>query len=694
MDLFLRHELVQVDNGYMLTLYVNRFNHEFANELNIVNETEKKENLTKRVKQYIKDHFPNKKIIGANILVGSLLFSTIDLDKASAHHDPGFNMSYLYFGGSANFIKQVDRTQGNLSVASPSYFDLNADGSLKLTSQLDKNFVDEMHSRGIKVVPFLSNHWDRDLGRSALQNRERLATQIAEAIEKNNLEGVNVDIENVTDVDREDYTDLVRLLREKIPKDKEVSVAVAANPNGWNKGWHGSYDYNELAKYADYLMIMAYDESYSGGPQGPVASYPWVERSIQYALNEGVPGDKIVLGVPFFGRYWIEGEATGGTGISKVRVEELLSKYSGKVVYDDVAKSPKAIITILPTDEPTIIAGKVLKPGTYHIWYENEASIAAKLELVHKYSLRGTGSWSLGQENTAIWNEYAVWLRGDSTPVSAATEQEDLTIPEPAENTTNPFNDINGHWAYDSILSVQRKGWIKGKDAQTFAPEEKLTRAQAAVILVRVLELKPIGEIGTSSYKDIANNHWALTEIEIARQHGIIKGRTDGTFGQNEPITREQMAVILDRSLNVTNQKANLATTPFKDVTKKRWSYESIAIMNQLDVFNGYNNGTFGPTDPIKRSQMAALLDRSAEVISPTATLKVGSKGEEVTILQKKLNHLGLFNATYTDTYGTITEQAVRTFQANNGLTVDGVTGPKTMKKINELLRTDRLKSS
>lgn len=100
-------------------------------------------------------------------------------------------------------------------------------------------------------------------------------------------------------MDRDAYTDLVRLLREKLPADKEVSVAVAANPNGWTKGWHGTYNYKELAKYASYLMIMAYDESYEGGPEGPVASIGFVDRSIQYALKQGVPADKVVLGVPF-----------------------------------------------------------------------------------------------------------------------------------------------------------------------------------------------------------------------------------------------------------------------------------------------------------------------------------------------------------------------------------------------------------
>lgn len=66
-------------------------------------------------------------------------------------------------------------------------------------------------------------------------------------------------------------------------------VAVAATPNGWTAGRHGSYDYAALAEYADYLMIMAYDESRQGSDPGPVASATFVERSIAYAFKYAPP---------------------------------------------------------------------------------------------------------------------------------------------------------------------------------------------------------------------------------------------------------------------------------------------------------------------------------------------------------------------------------------------------------------------
>ncbi|WP_234031444.1 glycosyl hydrolase family 18 protein [Lentibacillus cibarius] len=400
---FIDYRLEHTAKGYVVYLYVDPNLEEFSSELGEIPD-KKERHLRRSVSQFVQKHFKGLPVVTAKVLIGGTLLTAIPIqsDSVSAH-DASYNMSYIFTGTTTSRIAAVDRTKGALNVVAPSYFNLNADGSLRLSQMLDQTFVQSMHDRGIKVVPFLSNHWDRALGRKALANREQLTDQIVEAIDNYHLDGVNVDIENVTDEDRDAYTDLVRLLSEKVPDDKEVSVAVAANPNQQKQGWHGSYDNQELATYADYLLLMAYDESYEGGPAGPVASIDWVERSIKTMVEiEGVPSEKIVLGLPFFGRYWKTSESTGGYGISNHRVEALIDKYDGRVTFDEQAQSPKATFTIKESDPTTVISGRTLTPGTYEVWYENNRSIHAKIDLVHKYNLKGTGSWSLGQESPSI----------------------------------------------------------------------------------------------------------------------------------------------------------------------------------------------------------------------------------------------------------------------------------------------------
>ena len=101
---------------------------------------------------------------------------------------------------------------------SPSYFHVNADGSLELSDSLQASFIADMHQRGKRVVPFLSNDFDRSLGEKAIDNREALVNQIVEAIKDNNLDGIQLDIENVDAAYRDKYTDLVKMLRDKLPQ--------------------------------------------------------------------------------------------------------------------------------------------------------------------------------------------------------------------------------------------------------------------------------------------------------------------------------------------------------------------------------------------------------------------------------------------------------------------------------------------
>lgn len=499
-----------------------------------------------------------------------------------------FNMSYIYFGAPASYADNVDDTGGSLSDISPSYFDLNEDGTLKLTIAVDRNFISEMHKRGIKVTPFLSNHWNEEKGNNALINREQLSSQIADAVEEYNLDGVNIDIENVNEKQRDNYTDFIRLLREKLPENRSLSVAVAPNPWELTTGWYGSYDYEKLSQYCDYLMVMAYDQHYQGGEPGPVAGYKFVEDTIKAALKR-VPAKKLVLGMAFYGRLWKQGSSYGGYGISNNTVEELIGKFRGKVTFDAVTRSPKATITIYSSDKKPIVFGKALEAGKYDIWYENEDSIKSKLKLVDKYDLKGTGSWSLGQEAKSTWGYYSLWLNGKY------------------------FEDAEGNWARQSIISVMNKGWMIGVSGTRFSPDEAVTRAQAAAILVRALGInKDDSNRGEQVLSDI-ENHWAYAEIMAAYENDLIVGTGEGRFEPEKALTREEMAVLLERVLDVNTN----AVAAFHDVTKATcpWSFNAINKIAAIGVLQGYPDKGFHPKDTINRAQIAALMDRTTSYL-------------------------------------------------------------------------------
>jgi spore germination protein YaaH len=501
-----------------------------------------------------------------------------------------FNMSYLFFGGPSTYTSQVNKTGETMNVVAPSYFHINEDGSLDVTD-LQAAFITEMHEQGKKVVPFLSNDFDQALGEKAIDQRDAIIEQLVTSIKANDLDGIQLDIENVGASYRDKYTDLVTKLREQLPSPLEVSVAVAANPTGATTNWIGLYDYKALAAVSDYLMVMTYDESYPGDPTpSPVASLPFVEKSIQYALTQA-PASKIVLGIPLYGRYWNQDPASNGAGIPNKSVAKLVAQYGGTVRYDAASQSPVASFTIGATDPKASVNGKELTAGSYTVWYDNEQSLKVKLALVGKYHLKGTGSWSLNQEADDTWSYFKLWADGFY------------------------FSDVQKHWAQADVLNVANRGWMLGTAEGVFAPDAALTRAEAATIIVRALGIESVAASGSATFKDVPATHWASQNIAIAQQNGLMQGISNDRFAPDQSMTREQMSMLLSRALKLSTP-ASGAAMKFTDVPADSWSAGAIAAMSSNSLVDGFAGGTFRPSASLTRGEMAALLSRAQPLLT------------------------------------------------------------------------------
>ncbi len=217
--------------------------------------------------------------------------------------------------------------------------------------------------------------------------RSRAVNGIVRILSENGYQGVNIDFENVPASDRMYLTAFFRELSAALrPKGLLVTASVPAKTYDDKKSAHaGAYDYAALAPYIDQLMIMAYDEHYAGGSAGPVASYPWVEKVIQYAMKY-YPSQKIVLGIAGYGYDWTSGSGKARTYSA---IQNLIKKYGVSPKWHSVYKVPYFTYKSW---------------GTKHeVWYENSHSTAAKMTLVKKYNLRGVAVWRLGYEDQNIW---------------------------------------------------------------------------------------------------------------------------------------------------------------------------------------------------------------------------------------------------------------------------------------------------
>lgn len=509
-------------------------------------------------------------VLAFAILTGSTIISA----NADSHV-----MTYSFGGTPKIYANYVEKIGNVLDVISPSVFDANTDGTVTIHS-ITSEFVSLMHSKGISVTPFFSNHWNKTAGNAALDNIEAVTNTLAKAVKDYSLDGINVDIQNVNETYRSKYTAFVKTLREKLPS-STITVAVAANPNGWTAGWHGSYDYTGLAQYSDYLMIMAYDESYYGSEPGPVASANFVTKTIKYALDR-VPADKLVLGVPLFGRYWKSGASVGGYGITMADVDSIISMYpNASVTYDETAQSVKVVVNL--TSEFKLWGGNTLSTGTYTIWYDNLRALEYKISLINSHGLKGIGSWSLGQESEGFWELCSKALKNLI------------------------FSDITGHWAEQYITFCNEQNWLIGSNGK-FLPDKPMTRAEAAAVLVRIAGLE--GDAPGEDFDDTAN-HWARKYIAIARKHGLVSGVGGSKYEPNERLSREQLAVMLDRVVVFSNA-IDFYDNPFTDLSRESnpWSYDSIIKMYANGVITGYPDKTFRPQERITRAEVAAMLER------------------------------------------------------------------------------------
>lgn len=178
----------------------------------------------------------------------------------------------------------------------------------------------------------------------------------------------------------------------------------------------------------------------------------------------------------------------------------------------------------------------------------------------------------------------------------------------PTASAAQSFTDVSkDFWAADEIYRFTDEGVINGYDDGTFRPNKPVTRAQAAIILARGLDLdtenpKPV------DYKDINKNFHAYNEIAAITEAGIMQGNK-GKFQPNKPLTRAQMAIIIANAFELEGNNS----ASFKDVKKSFYAYKEIDAILAYQITTGYEDHTFQPFKPTTRAQFVTFLARALD---------------------------------------------------------------------------------
>lgn len=295
----------------------------------------------------------------------------------------GLVLGYLYDpNAAATALSQLRQLVPVLTGVAADWYSVDAAGQISGQTQIGVvRFAQRHRLLNLAVVEQTNPGVLSALLASPAAER-RAMEQMLTMVESDGFAGVNLDWEGIVAEDRVRFNQFVgRLCRLLHAHGYYVTLSVPAETaNQPFNSWTGAYDYPVLGRQADLLMIMAYDQHWSGGQPGPIASTAWVRSVLAYTVST-VPHQKVVLGIPGYGYDWT-GE--GAIALSFVQAEGLKRQYA-----------PSAHSNHF----------QYLQNGVVHsVWFENTRSFLNKVHLVSGFELRGIVLWRIGIEDPKIWD--------------------------------------------------------------------------------------------------------------------------------------------------------------------------------------------------------------------------------------------------------------------------------------------------
>lgn len=312
-----------------------------------------------------------------------------------------------------NISNIISGTKG-LNVISPTWFYLN-DNNGNIASLANSDYVNYCHQNGVEVWALVSNLENADVSTTEVlsytSRRENLINNLISAAIQYNFDGINVDFESLEAAAGASYIQFIRELSLKCANNGLVLSVDNYVPTDYT----AFYNRAEQAVFADYVIVMAYDEHYSGSETaGPVASIGFVSEGVANTLLE-VPADQIILGMPFYTRVWMEKPVDDGTGASSESTDNTeastdsyslfnLESYATNMTEIQNLISANGVSPVWSDEAGQYYVEYVNEGVTYKIWVEDAASLEEKLKVLQTNQLAGGAFWKLGLESASVWD--------------------------------------------------------------------------------------------------------------------------------------------------------------------------------------------------------------------------------------------------------------------------------------------------
>lgn len=302
-------------------------------------------------------------------------------------------------------VASVLASTKGINVISPTWFYLN-DNNGGIADLGSTDYVNYCHSQGVEVWALVSNLENSDVDTTYVlthtSTRQNLVNQIVSVAIQYNLDGINLDFEALN---REEVGDAyIQFVRELSIKCENNGIVLSID-NYVPTSYTSFYNRSEQANFADYVVIMGYDEHYAGSDEGSVSSLSWVRQGVIDTLAE-VPANQVILGMPFYTRVWAltpDEEAGDNDDIDANILYSVSSQVYGMRSANNLL-ADYGVEKQWLEDSGQNYAEFESEGITYKVWLEDSASAEARLKLMDEYELAGASFWKLGFETSDVWD--------------------------------------------------------------------------------------------------------------------------------------------------------------------------------------------------------------------------------------------------------------------------------------------------
>ncbi len=342
----------------------------------------------------------------------------------------------------------------------------------------------------------------------------------------------------------------------------------------------------------------------------------------------------IVFALVFSAAFGVNFEKVKSADLSNLRLsvktDKKYYKLGEKVKFAFAIKNDSAQMVRLKFNTAKIFDFSIVSVNTGKLVYmyskgQKFAQVITYLEIPARGEKTFTFVWNqksnTGQEVTV--GDYMVnfWLALSGFKKNIENQNVASAMFGISSTVSSAFPDVSTPAEQYFVNKLYREGLVKGYPDGTFKPNRTLTRAEATVLILRLLKISPSGTY-ERHFTDVPTDFWAFKWIEEAYKRGIVKGIGNGKFAPDREVTRGEFTVMLVRELKLPEKTGKI---PFEDVSPSYFGYKEIVtaylsgILNSPVLFENGNEKFFKPNKPITRGEAAVEMGLAYFVIQKTA---------------------------------------------------------------------------